>query len=208
MQQRRRSPRRPPAHPARQSHQGATREADRGDARNRARRSPRQRARDQRRADRYAGRHQDPSLHARLWHGAAWAIWPLLALLFIIWITPEAGPAWQAAHGRGTLGTLTVEHQDCGKAECTQRGPFVSTDAKLTFPEARLTEPDLVMDPGQHIQVLYEGDAPQVFRADGSHRWIEDDLLLFASIVTLAIWCRQVTLALRSRPRQVQRPRP
>lgn len=153
------------------------------------------------------GRHGDPSLHARLWQGAAWAIWPLLALLFITVITPEAGPAWEAAHGRGIPGTLTVEHQECGKADCTQRGPFVSTDGKLTFPEARLTEPGLEMDPGQHIRVLYAGNAPRVFRADSSHAWIEDEVLLFGSIVTLAVWCRQVTLALRSRQRQGRQTR-
>jgi hypothetical protein len=94
---------------------------------------------------------------------------------------------------------FTAQHQDCGKTECAQYGPFASADGRIHLAEARLNEPDLTMRRGQAIPALYEGNAAQVFRADSSHRWLEDDLVLLAAVVAPGIWVYRAQAALRRR---------
>lgn len=143
------------------------------------------------------------------WLVASWAFVPAVAIIMSVTIIPEVAPSWQAAHGHGIPGVFTAQHQECGKTECAQYGPFASADGRVRLAEARLNEPGLTMRRGQAIPALYEGNAAQVFSADSSHRWLEDDLVLLAAVVALGVWVYRALAAFRRRndPRR-GRPRP
>jgi len=136
-----------------------------------------------------------------VWQLAGWAAGPLIALVFLIGITPELGPAWRAAFGAGVAGTFTSTHSSCGRIDCTYYGPFDSADGKLHLPRARMTETFLSLHRGQRIAAVYTGSSKlQVFLAHHTRAWLTDSGILGAVLAGLAVWARRLRRAIRASP--------
>ncbi len=76
---------------------------------------------------------------------------------FLLWFAlGEAGPTWNAAHGRGVAGSLTVTAEECGgRGPCHHFGDFRSTDGRYSFTDVELVGDSA--DLGQSVAALYEG---------------------------------------------------
>ena len=76
---------------------------------------------------------------------------------FLLWFAlGETGPTWDAAHGQGVVGSLTVTSEECGgKGPCLHYGDFRSTDGLYSFTDVELVGDSA--DVGQSVPALYEG---------------------------------------------------
>ncbi|MFC8504734.1 hypothetical protein ACFUC1_20485 [Pedococcus sp. NPDC057267] len=99
---------------------------------------------------------------------------------FLLWFASgEVGPAWNAAHGRGAPGSLTVISVDCsGKGPCHHYGNFRSTDGRYSFTDVELIGDSATT--GQSVPALYEGqgEPPDAVFAPGWTGLVEDALYL------------------------------
>ncbi|MBO4273167.1 hypothetical protein [Microbispora triticiradicis] len=96
--------------------------------------------------------------------------------------------AYQAAHGGGVVGTLTLATRTCGKAGCGYTGSFVSDDGRT---RATMVETDDIgSDPriGDRVKARYAGG--RAYAPEDSHAW--QDAVVFilagAAIVVYALW--------------------
>jgi hypothetical protein len=89
------------------------------------------------------------------------------------------GPAWAAAHGEGTPGTVTVTEIDCsGKGPCAHYGTFRSDDGEYEFSGVNLINGDAEV--GERARAFYagEGEDPDEVYGPGWGGFVESGLYL------------------------------
>ena len=104
-----------------------------------------------------------------------WVLIPAVVLWLLIGVSRDLGPAWDAAHGVGQVGTFTVEHATCGRTVCAYMGRFSSSDGAVHLQNVGIAESGVRLDQGQKVPVVHPPGAPaMVFLAHGSRAWIVD----------------------------------
>jgi hypothetical protein len=149
-----------------------------------------------------------PRAEMKFWQVLGWAAPPLLALPFIVGITPELVPAWRAALGDGLPGTFKAVHSQCNR-DCSYYGPFESTDGTVHLAHARLAESLLELHRNETVEAVDTGSSEQqIFLAHGTRVWVTDSLIYGAAWAGLVVWGHKVRLAfLRRRPKRPRRRR-
>ncbi|GAA4201791.1 hypothetical protein [Microbispora amethystogenes] len=96
--------------------------------------------------------------------------------------------AYQAAHGGGVAGTLTLASRTCGKAGCRYTGSFVSDDGRTRV--TTVETDDLESDPriGDRVKARYAGG--RAYAPEDSHAWQDAAVFVLAgaAIVVYALW--------------------
>ena len=129
---------------------------------------------------------------------------PGLAVLTLIFAGSDLGPAYAAAHGKGTLGTFTAQTVDCHQGtysgyHCTgYYGTFVSDDGQTrlrhVFYDRGLSIPSsLPDDPTFRVRYVKSRPPPVVYDENGSKEWVLITFLTIAAGVTLVGWLVWVT---------------
>jgi hypothetical protein len=122
---------------------------------------------------------------ARFWRYVV----PGFALLLLVFAVINLLPAWQAAHGGGATGTLTMQEQQCGRRTCVWHGEFVSDDGKTVRKNVVLHEtvPDTTQA-GTNFRARDTGDRDGVYLEEGSQTWRGALLLAIGSGGMLVAW--------------------
>ncbi|MDU0313419.1 hypothetical protein RKE38_06955 [Phycicoccus sp. M110.8] len=85
-----------------------------------------------------------------------------LGVLVLSFALGDVGPAWHAAHGKGTAGSLTVTSVSCGgKGPCHHYGSWRSSDGAQSLTDVEIVGASA--DVGQSLPAYYEGDDEVVF---------------------------------------------
>lgn len=117
----------------------------------------------------------------------------------------DLGPAIDAAHGTGTVGTFHVTSRLCKNSHnCTLRGNFASDNGLIKRMDVRwLDGATAKVNVGDDLRALDAGDRAGVFRPTGSHEWILIlSLILFGGLLAVGLLCWvsvQLVLWLRRR---------
>ena len=105
-------------------------------------------------------------------------LYPLLALIVIVFVGAGMPAAIDAAQGEGRAGTFTAEDRSCapvrlGGEQCSWYGSFVSSDGVVRLTGV-LLDVDTPQRAGDQEAVLYQGetDPPKVYPAEGSRDWL------------------------------------
>lgn len=82
------------------------------------------------------------------------------------WGLSQAGPSWEAAHGRGIPGKLVVTEESCGKT-CDYYGTFTSDDGRYVFRDVNIVGGGEKV--GETVSALYQGngEVPDAVYAPG-----------------------------------------
>jgi hypothetical protein len=129
---------------------------------------------------------------------------PVAALVIMIIVLTQIGPAWSAAHGGGVTGTFTVTSDVCasGDRDCTRYGTFRSTDGSDV--RTHIKDNDHVpakLPAGASIPARDTGDYNGVFAANGSTDWRWEGAFLAGLslyLVGYLIWMGRLLLKRRS----------
>ncbi|NYG05562.1 hypothetical protein BJ986_000049 [Phycicoccus badiiscoriae] len=148
---------------------------------------------------------------------AFWVATAAAVVWLMVGVGGDLGPAWDAAHGRGQRGTLTVQRSACGRTTCTYTGSFTSFDGTVRLPEADVAEFLVTLDRGQRVAVVRPpSGGTRLYLARGSRAWVVDTVLLVvcglavATMAWLVLVKRRLRLALPAahRPTGMDRTRP
>lgn len=114
----------------------------------------------------------------------------------------QAGPAWDAAHGRGVPGSIEITSEDCGgRGPCQHYGTFRSSDGQYSFTDVEVVGGSA--DVGTSIPALYEGhgETPDTVFAPGWKGFAESGLFFFGALAFIVQPAGRVLAALSRRRR-------
>lgn len=135
----------------------------------------------------------------RMWWLFCWVLFPLLAVVAVIFSVRDIGPEVDAALGGGRHGTFVATDESCGRypGTCGFYGTYGSDDGQLHLSRVWLGEPPSDMRIGASAEVTYTsaGSPTVVYRAHGSYQWLFSFGFLVAGTTVLTVWYR----ALRKR---------
>jgi hypothetical protein len=91
----------------------------------------------------------DDKLSALLgWFGV-----PIFVVLMLVFLIPQLGTTWGAAHGRGVHGTFIAAEPSCHR-HCAVYGPFASDDHTVELPMAFMDLPPHGWQIGDRIRAV------------------------------------------------------
>jgi hypothetical protein len=97
------------------------------------------------------------------------------------------GSDLKAAHGQGTRGTWVAEQRVCGKGGCFWRGDFFLPSGAETRQAVTYLGSLTSVHRGLRVPALDAGADGEVYPVSGSHRWIQDIILMGAGAVGLVL---------------------
>lgn len=79
---------------------------------------------------------------------------------------------WDAAHGGGSVGQLTLTNEKCSSGSCTWYGVFVSDDKKYDYSDVEMEDPVTNAAVGASVRARYEDSLGEAFAIDGSRAYV------------------------------------
>lgn len=133
----------------------------------------------------------------------------LLAVACLAFGLTDLGPAVDAAHGRGALGTFRVTSRLCkSSSNCTLYGDFTSDDGAIRREYMLWIDGATAkVNVGDDLRALDTGDRSGVFRPSGSRHWVLVVIvILIGGLIAVAwLWLVPVRTVLRFRRRRLMR---
>jgi hypothetical protein len=81
-------------------------------------------------------------------------------------------PFWDAAHGGGSVGQLTLTDEDCSSGDCTWNGIFLADDHRYYYSGIEMEDPIRDAAVGISVSVRYEDSLGDAFAMQGSRAYI------------------------------------
>jgi hypothetical protein len=128
-----------------------------------------------------------------------WIGLPVLAALGLTFGARDLVPAWQAHNGTGTVGTFTVERQECGKRSCSFHGRWEATDGSARRDDVILYDEPDALTTDNTVEAVNTGASKGVFATTGGSTYLLITAFSIGGLAALIGWILVIRHSLRRR---------
>lgn len=117
-----------------------------------------------------------------------WIGLPVIAVAGLMFGAFDLVPAWQAKAGKGTPGTFTAVHEECGRRSCSWDGDFAATEGGGRRADVILYDEPDGLGAGDAVPARDTGARNGVFAAAGGSTWLLVTGFVLAGVLAAVAW--------------------